>query len=70
VVTNIPYFVHEGFSEHLLSLYKMVRVQRNDAVHPAAGDVKKTKVFLTIQALPAVLGCTYRLIEWFSQNKI
>ena len=66
----IPYSVHEGSSEHLLSLYEMVRVQRNDAVHPAAGEVSKTKVFLTVQALPAALGSAYRLIGWFSQNEV
>jgi hypothetical protein len=67
---RIPYSTHEGSTEHLLSLYEMIRVQRNDAVHPAAGEVNKRKVFLTIQAMPAVLETTYRLIEWFSQNKI
>ena len=67
---RIPYSTHEGSTEHLLSLYEMIRVQRNDAVHPAAGEANKRKVFLTIQALPAVLETTYRLIEWFSKNNI
>ncbi|MGB8657925.1 MAG: hypothetical protein WCE90_09100 [Candidatus Zixiibacteriota bacterium] len=67
---RIPYPTHEGSSEHLLSLYEMIRVQRNDAVHPIISDVSKTKVYLTSLSLPAALKCTYKLIEWFSQNKI
>ena len=67
---KIPYSVHEGSIEHILSLFEMIRVQRNDAVHPATGEVNRTKVFLTIQALPAALEVVYRLIEWFAQNKI
>lgn len=67
---RIPYSTHEGCSDHLLSLYEMIRVQRNDAVHPTISEVSKTKVFLTFLSLPAALKCTYKLIEWFSQNKI
>lgn len=66
----IPYSAHQGSTEHLLSLFEMIRVQRNDAVHPAAGQVNRTKVFLTIQALPSALEVIYRLIEWFTKNKI
>lgn len=67
---TIPYSVHQGSTEHLLSLFEMVRVQRNDAVHPAAGQVSRAKVFLTLQTLPAALECVYRLIDWFSLNQI
>ncbi len=67
---KIPYSVHQGSTEHLLSLFEMIRVQRNDAVHPAAGQVNQTKVFLTIQSLPVVLEVVFRLIEWFSNNPI
>jgi hypothetical protein len=67
---RIPYSVHEGSTEHMLSLFEMIRVQRNDAVHPTTGEVDRTKVFLTIQALPAALEVAYHLIEWFTQNKI
>jgi len=66
----IPHSVHQGSKEHLLSLFEMIRVQRNDAVHPSAGEANETKVFLTIQALPVALETTYRLIEWFSKNSI
>lgn len=67
---KIPYPVHQGSTEHILSLFEMIRVQRNDAVHPTMGEVNRTKVFVTIQALPAALEVIYRLIEWFTQNKI
>lgn len=66
----IPYSVHEGSAEHLLSLFEMIRVQRNDAVHPDIGEVNKTKVFLTIQTFPVALEVFYRLIEWFNGRKL
>lgn len=67
---TIPYSVHQGSSQHLLSAAEMIRMQRNDAVHPAAGQVNKDKVFLSIQTFPAMLGATYHLIDWFSVNTI
>ncbi len=66
---TIPYSVHEGSIEHLLSLFEMIRVQRNDAVHPDIGEVNKTKVFLVIQTFPGALEVTYRLIKWFNEKK-
>lgn len=65
---TIPYSVHEGSIEHLLSLFEMVRVQRNDAVHPDIGEVNKTKIFLVIQTFPGALEVTYRLIKWFNER--
>ena len=67
---KIPYSVHQGCLDHLLSMFEMVRVQRNEAVHPKAGEVSKDKVFLTQQTLPTALSSTYRLIGWFKQNDI
>jgi hypothetical protein len=61
----IPYTVYQGCAEHLLSLFEMIRVQRNDAVHPVVGNVNKAKVFLSLQALPAALEIVYKLIYWF-----
>lgn len=66
---ELPYEVHQGCTEHLLSLFETVRVQRNDAVHPAAGQVSKEKVFLSIQALPAALATVYRLSSWLSAKE-
>ena len=67
---TIPYSIHQGCNEHLISLFEMIRVQRNDAVHPAAGEVNRDKVFLTMQTLPTGIQCVYKLIDWLSNNKI
>ncbi len=67
---TMPYSVYQGSEQHLLSFFEMIRVQRNDAVHPAAGKVDKTKVFLTIQTFPTALAVLYQLVGWFSVNKI
>ncbi len=66
----IPYSVHEGSAAHLLSLFEMIRAQRNDAVHPDTGEVNKTKVFSVIQTFPVALKVTYRLIKWFNERKV
>jgi len=67
---SIPYSVHQGCTEHLMSLFEMIRVQRNDAIHPITGQVDRTKVFLSLQTLPTALGSIYKLIEWFGNNSI
>ncbi len=67
---TIPYAVHQGCNEHLISLFEMIRVQRNDAVHPTAGEVNRNKVFLTMQTLPSGIECTYGLIGWLGSNEI
>lgn len=66
----IPYSVHQGCTEHLMSLFEMIRVQRNDAIHPICGQVDKAKVFLSLQTIPTALESTNRLIEWFKINPI
>jgi len=67
---TLPYAVHQGCTEHLLSLFEMIRVQRNEAVHPEAGQVSKSKVFLTIQSFPACLETVARLTGWLSENTV
>jgi hypothetical protein len=67
---TIPYTVHRGSTEHLLSLFEMIRVQRNDAIHPTNGKVDRTKVFLSLQTIPTALECIYSLIGWFKANRI
>ncbi|GAH56760.1 unnamed protein product, partial [marine sediment metagenome] len=67
---TIPYSIHQGCNEHLLSLFEMIRVQRNDAVHPKAGEVNRDKVFLTMQTLPTGISCVYKLIGWFNSNEV
>jgi len=39
-----------------------LRSQRNDAAHPAAGQVEKNKAFITILSFPAALELVYRLM--------
>jgi len=67
---TIPYSVHQGCTEHLISLFEMIRVQRNDAIHPITGQVSRTKVFLSLQTLPTALESINKLIEWFGNNSI
>ncbi|MFC1991027.1 hypothetical protein ACFLU9_02625 [Chloroflexota bacterium] len=67
---TIPYSVHRGCTEHLMSLFEMIRVQRNDAVHPMAGQVDRTKVFLSLQTIPTALESINKLIEWLRSNSI
>ena len=67
---TIPYSIHRGSTEHLMSLFEMIRVQRNDAVHPVCGQVDRTKVFLSLQTIPTALESINRLIEWFESNSI
>lgn len=64
----MPYSVHEGSSEHLLSFYEMIRVQRNEAVHPQAGHVSRNKIFLSLQTFPSGLQVIERMRKWFEKN--
>ena len=66
----MPYSVHQSCNAHLLSLLEMIRVQRNDAVHPVAGNVDRTKVFLSLQTLPTALELIYKLTDWLEHNRI
>lgn len=63
---GMPYAVHQGSSTHLLSLQEMVRVQRNEAVHPVAASVSRDKVFLSLQSFPGAIEVTERLRAWFT----
>ncbi len=66
----IPCSVHQGCIEHRMSLFEMIRVQRNDAIHPITGQVDRTKVFLSLQTIPTALESVNKLIEWFGNNSI
>ncbi len=66
----IPYSVHQGCTEHLMSFFEMIRVERNEAVHPVYGQVDRTKVFLSLQTIPTALESINRLVEWFKSNSI
>ncbi len=67
---GMPYSVHEGASSHLISFQEMIRVQRNDAVHPSAGKVSRDSVFLSLQTFPNALSVIYRLANWFSAESV
>lgn len=67
---TIPYAVHQGCNEHLVSLFEMIRVQRNDAVHPAVGSVNRQKVFISLQVMPAAIEAVYKLMDWLRSNPI
>ena len=67
---TLPHAVHQGCTQHLLSLLEMYRVSRNDAVHPKTGQVNRTKLVLTYQSLPAAVAQVYSLIEWLDANPI
>lgn len=66
----IPYSIHQGCNAHLMSLFEMIRVQRNDAVHPVAGAANRDKVFLSLQTLPVALKLVYQLVGWLDANSI
>jgi hypothetical protein len=65
----IPYQVHEGAGNHLISLQEAIRVQRNEAVHPVAGRVSAESVKLSLSAFPVAYKKSQDLISWFSTNQ-
>lgn len=67
---ELPYTVHQGSSQHLLSLFEMIRVHRNEAVHPNAGKVTREKIFLSIQTIPEALQVLLRLTDWFNKEDL
>jgi hypothetical protein len=66
----IPYPVQEGAAEHMLSFFEAIRVQRNDAVHPAAANVTPDKVYLSIAAFPNACKKVHDLVDWLKANRI
>lgn len=67
---TIDYEVQEGITQHLLSLFEAIRVQRNDAVHPKVGRVTPETVRLTLAAFPLAISVTFGLIAWLEKNQI
>lgn len=65
---TIPFSVSEGSLDHMDSLFTAIRVQRNDAVHPANASVSASAVRLTYQALPFALKKAEELRLWFIAN--
>ncbi|MBN2209539.1 MAG: hypothetical protein JW759_09620 [Candidatus Coatesbacteria bacterium] len=71
-ITNnlIPNNVHQGSIARIICIFDMIRVQRNDAVHPKTATCNRENVLTTIQAFPNALRVIYLLIDWLSKNKI
>ncbi|HHT9106272.1 MAG TPA: hypothetical protein ACFYD7_10405 [Candidatus Wujingus californicus] len=63
---SLPYSVHQGCTEHLLSLSEMIRVHRNEAVHPAAAKVDRQKAFIALQTFPEALRIIEGVRKWFA----
>ncbi len=63
---SLPYGVHQGCTEHLLSLSEMIRVHRNEAVHPAAAKVDRQKALIALQTFPVALRVIEGLRKWFA----
>ena len=67
---TIPYNVHQGSITHLNSLFEMIRVHRNEAVHPKIAEISQQKIFLALQSFPGAIEVMCRLIDWFKENEI
>jgi hypothetical protein len=67
---GMPHSVHQGADTHLLSLQEAIRVQRNDSVHPTAGQVSPESIYIALAALPAAIKKAYDLKTWFDSNAI
>lgn len=66
---NMPYSIHEGSVPHLMSFQEMIRVQRNEAVHPSSGSVSRSSVYLSLQTFPYALAVLERIRRWFDSDK-
>jgi hypothetical protein len=64
---KLPTIPYEG-APHLMSLFDAIRTQRNDAVHPATGQVSADSVRLLTASLPYALSKTEELCVWLKQN--
>lgn len=64
---SMPYDIHQGSLQHLLSLFEMIRVQRNESVHPTApsGGVSAERIVMCLNSFPYALEVSYRLMGWF-----
>ena len=65
---KIPYDIHEGINNHLSSLFDAIRVQRNDAVHPIAGEINKNKLRLSLLGFPHACKKVYDILNWLDRN--
>ncbi len=66
---KIPYSIQEGSITHLMSFQEMIRVQRNESVHPSSGSVSRSSVYLSLQTFPYALAVLERIQRWFDSDK-
>lgn len=64
----IPYSTHEGSNHYMLSLFNAIRVQRNNAVHPIAGEVKPAQLRLLLLSFPHACIKAYDFLTWLRNN--
>lgn len=67
---KIPYSIHEDCHDYLNSLFSSIRIQRNDAVHPIAGDVNRQKLRLLLLSFPQACKKSYDIMNWLKKNQI
>lgn len=60
---------NESAMIHILSLFDMIRRQRNDAVHPTNGTADPNAVLLAINSFPIALEIVYKFQAFFVANK-
>lgn len=60
--------VFDGADTHLMSLFESIRVQRNEAVHPAAAHVSEESVRGAYNAFPKAIQKAEQLREWFASH--
>lgn len=66
----IPYSIHEGSNHYIFTLFNAIRVQRNNAVHPIASEIKTDQLRLLILSFPHVCKKAYDFLKWLKKNKI
>lgn len=67
---KIPYHIHEDSSHYLGPLFSAIRIQRNEAVHPIAGQVNPEQLRFLLLSFPYVCKKAYDFLEWLKNNKI
>lgn len=67
---KLPPDIAEGIFTHLLSFSESIRVQRNDAVHPAVAKVSQDQVRLALAAFPHACSISFAFIAWLQGNAI
>lgn len=67
---TIPYIIHEGSNHYMLSLFNAIRIQRNNAVHPIAGEVKPDQLRLLLLSFPHACRKVYDFLTWLRNNQI